>query len=136
MQILVRGWRSSGDAYEATVHLPQGFAYLMMKLHAFDDRKDDPTKDAGRHHALDLCTVVGLLTEEEYEQAKALGQQHANDEHVANARRIISTCFAHETQVGMLRLGEHPLHHARFRLADFMAVLAEIFSTADPERAG
>jgi hypothetical protein len=128
--VMVTGKRSTGEPDAGTVHVPQGFPYLMMKLHAFDDRKDKVDKDRGRHHALDLYTIVGIMTEREYERARELGAAHAANEHVRRACAIVRDQFAVRTAVGMLRLREHPLFRAEFRLDDFMNVLGEIFRGA------
>jgi hypothetical protein len=125
--VTVAGRRSTGEFHTGTVHVPQAFPYLMMKLHAFDDRKNRSQTDKERHHALDLYTIVGMMTEEEYERAKELGAAHAGDEHVQRARTIVRNHFASRTGVGVLRLREHTLFREDFRLDDFMSVLGEVF---------
>lgn len=67
--------------------MPDAFPYLMMKPFAFHDRRDDPQKDVGRHHALDLYTVVGMMTEGEYDRAVATGRELATDGRVTRAGR-------------------------------------------------
>jgi hypothetical protein len=126
--VTVTGKRSTGEPYAGTVHIPQAFPYLMMKLHAFDDRKDDADKDLGRHHALDLYTIMGMMTEKEYERAKELGAAHATDEHVRRAYAIVREHFASRTAVGVLRLREHRLFRDEFLLEEFMSAVAEIFA--------
>ena len=125
--VKVTGKCSTGETYAGTVQIPQAFPYLMMKLHAFDDRKDDADKDLGRHHALDLYTVVGMMTEGEYRRAQELGVAQATDEHVRRACAIVRDHFADRTAVGILRLREHALFRAEFLLEAFMSVLGEIF---------
>jgi hypothetical protein len=66
----LRGRRSTGDPYTATVFVPEAFPYLLMKLTAYADRKADANKDLGRHHALDAYTIVGMMTEPEYDRAR------------------------------------------------------------------
>jgi hypothetical protein len=130
------GNRSTGESHEAKVSIPQAFPYLMMKLHAFDDRKDDPDKDLGRHHALDLYTIIGMMTEQEYERAKELGAAHASDEHVGRARAIVWNHFEGKPfgpptgsrgAMGLLRIQEHQLFRREFLLQEFTSVLKEIF---------
>jgi hypothetical protein len=128
--VRVTGMRSTGEADAGTVHIPQAFPYLMMKLHAFDDRKGYPDKDLGRHHALDLYTIVGMMTEQEYERAKELGAVHAADTHVRRACAIVRDHFASTIGVGVLRLREHKLFREQFLLEEFMSVVAEIFAGA------
>ena len=98
-----------------------------MKLHAFDDRKTDTNKDQGRHHALDLYSIVGMMTEGEYERAKELGTVHAADARVKRSGAIVREHFANKTAIGALRLREHALFREAFVLDDFVGVLAEIF---------
>lgn len=98
-----------------------------MKLSAFSDRKDDPVRDLGRHHALDLYTLVGLLTEAEYERVKQLAVLHRASLYVARARRILADDFSENTAIGMLRLREHPLYRPEFRLSEMSTELREIF---------
>jgi hypothetical protein len=123
----VAGKRSTGEPQVGIAHIPQAFPYLMMKLHAFDDRKDDVDKDQGRHHALDLYTIVGMMTEGEYERAKELGAAHAADGRVRRACAIVQDHFAGRTAVGVLRLREHTLFREEFLLEEFSSVLGEIF---------
>jgi hypothetical protein len=130
IRITLAGRRSNGDRYEGTVLVPRAFPYLMMKLHAFDDRKNDVRKDVGRHHALDLYTIVGLMTEPEYEEALKSGDVHrdSGDPHVAKARQIVIDSFSELSAPGMIRLREHPLYRNDFELPAFMEVLREIFA--------
>lgn len=128
LAVPLSGRRSNGDPATATVYVPDAFPYLMMKLFAFADRRDDPRKDVGRHHALDTYTVVGMMTEDEYERAVAAGRTYASDDQVARARAIVTADFADATRPGVLRLREHPLCRVSFRLDTFTAVLGEVFA--------
>ena len=123
----VRGTRTTGEVHQGTVYVPQPFSYLLMKLHAFADRKDDADKDLGRHHALDVYTIVGLMSEGEYERAKILGSAHAAEAPAQRARDIVREHFGAPTATGMLRLREHQLFRADFRIDVFAEVLQEIF---------
>jgi hypothetical protein len=129
LAIPVAGTRSTGEPYAGSVFIPQAFPYLMMKLHAFKDRRVKGQPDKERQHALDLYTVVGMMTEPEYERAKQLGTLHTANEHVGQARSIVRDQFASRTAGGLLRLREHPLFRETFQLQEFMDVLAEIFPT-------
>ncbi|MGO8752544.1 MAG: hypothetical protein ACLQNE_41930 [Thermoguttaceae bacterium] len=91
--ITVSGNRSNGQFSELQIHLPQPFTYLMMKLFAFRDRKDDADKDLGRHHALDLYTIVAMQTEAEYQESLRLAGLYRQDRHVETARGIIRSVF-------------------------------------------
>ena len=125
--LTVSGQRSNGQPIEAQIHLPQPFTYLMMKLFAFRDRKDDMDKDLGRHHALDLYAIVAMQAESEYQESLRLGNLYGKDGHVETARGIIRSDFAEPTSIGVIRLREHPLFRPEFPIADFLAVLSEIF---------
>lgn len=127
VRIPVDGLASDGQRCRGTVYVPEGFPYLLMKLHAFSDRKADADKGLGRHHALDAYTIVGMMTEPEYDRARAFGVADRDDEHVKRARSIVNEDFSDETSLGVLRLREHPLFRADFRLGEFLAVLREIF---------
>jgi hypothetical protein len=124
----VRGPRADGGDYATEVFIPHAFTYLMMKLHAFDDRKGDERKDVGRHHAMDLYRVVAMMTEPEYQRTLELGREHAEDPRVERSRRIVSTDFNTLTSLGVLRLREHPLCREDLQIAEFISVLGEVFA--------
>ncbi len=125
--VKITGVRSTGERYVGTVQVPEAFPYLMMKLHAFADRKADANKDLGRHHALDAYTIVGMMTEAEYERAKRIGAEQSGNATVQRARAIVHEDFSMDTAWGILRMREHPLFKAEFQLDQFCQVLREIF---------
>ena len=125
--LTISGNRSNGEPAEAQIHVPQPFTYLMMKLFAFRDRKVDEDKNLGRHHALDLYTIVAMHVESEYQESLRLGNLYVGDGHVETAREIIRSDFAEPTSIGVIRLREHPLFRPEFPVPDFLAVLGEIF---------
>lgn len=126
--VQVTGVRSTGETYAGTVEVPEAFPYLMMKLHAFSDRKEDVDKDLGRHHALDAYTIVGMMTEPEYERARRIGAEQSGNPHVQRAQAIVGTDFSAATGMGILRLREHRLFRPDFQLEQFRQVLGELFS--------
>jgi hypothetical protein len=135
----VTGMRSTGEYYRGTAEVPGAFPYLMMKLHAFSDRKQDADKDLGRHHSLDVYTIVGLMTEPEYERAKSIGAERSADPHVERARAIVREDFSAETGTGILRLREHRLFKPDFQLVNSarycersFLTLRDEMSTPDP----
>jgi hypothetical protein len=69
--IEVSGTLSNGQAFATRVTIPHPFSYLLMKLTAYRDRRNDPDKDMGRHHALDVFRIVAMLTEPERDQVQA-----------------------------------------------------------------
>jgi len=125
--VTVNGMRSTGAPHACPVQIPQAFSYLMMKLHAFEDRREKEQQDKERQHALDLYAVIGMMTEMEYERAVELGTAYAGNEQVGRARSIVRNQFASRTAGGVLRLREHPLFRDDFLLEEFMSVLGEIF---------
>lgn len=129
IEVRVEGRTSDQASYCGTVFVPEAFPYLMMKLHAFGDRKEDANKNLGRHHALDVYTIVGMMTEGEYRRARSFGVTDREDAHVARARLIVSEDFGNSTALGVLRLREHPLARPDFRIKEFLEVLGEVFGT-------
>jgi hypothetical protein len=106
--------------------VPQPFTYLIMKLFAFGDRKEDANKDLGRHHALDLYHIVGMMTEAEYDEALRLGEVYQGNRQVQAARQIVSTDFRTVRSLGAIRLREHRLFRPDFAAEEFIEVLAEV----------
>lgn len=102
----------------------------MMKLLAFRDRKNDPDKEMGRHHALDLFRIVAMLTRDEYEGAKAMSERYADDPMVKEARQVIREELGTEESTGAIRLREHPLFRPGMDVALFLSELRELFSVA------
>jgi hypothetical protein len=127
LEVQLDGPKTNGELFRGTVYVPRAFPYLLMKLCAFRDRKSDFRKDVGRHHALDLYTITGIMTEVEYESAVELGRTHAESPHVQGARRTVAADFSTPTALGVIRLREHPLFRPDFRVDDFIAVLHEVF---------
>jgi hypothetical protein len=129
--VALAGRCSDGAQYQTQIFIPQAFTYLMMKLFAFDDRKDDQSKDEGRHHAMDVYRTVAMLTEEEYEETLQLSHSFQHDPRTLRAREIIASNFNSLTSLGMLRLREHQLFQADMPLEQFMSELNALFVAAD-----
>lgn len=127
--IEVSGVLSTGSAYTASVFVPEAFPYLLMKLSAFADRKEDENKDLGRHHALDAYAIVGMMTEAEYERARELAARCKRDEHYQRVCAVVAEDFASPTTLGLLRMQEHRLFRADFRVVEFVTTLGEIFGS-------
>lgn len=114
--IPVEGQLSSGQTHRTEVLIPQAFTYLLMKLCAFRDRIDDADKNLGRHHALDIYRIVGLLTADEDDDVRRLAAEFAAHPVLVNARQIAADHFISPDGVGRLRIREHPLHTADLEL--------------------
>ncbi len=99
-----------------------------MKLCAYRDRMDDTNKDLGRHHALDMYRIVGLLTETEDADVRALSKEFAEHPTVIVARQIASTQFISPDGIGRLRIREHPLYNTRLDLDRFSKELHHLLA--------
>ena len=124
------GTLASGKAHQTTVRVPQAFSYLLMKLHAFSDRKDDTNKDMGRHHALDVYRIVGLMTKDEDQLVTRLSTEFQSDPYVRSAAEIVARGFTAPEGIGRLRIREHLLHHTSFDLDTLGRELVRIFNGA------
>ena len=98
------GERTSGETFTGTIFLPPTYAFLMMKLFALNDQKDDETKRYGEKHALDLYTLVSLLTEAEYQATLALRDRYQGSPEAQRAAQIVAELFATTESIGSLRL--------------------------------
>lgn len=127
LPILLAGTLSSGDTWESEIFLPHPYTFLMMKLFAFRDRLDDPDKEFGRYHALDLYTILATTTEEEWEYALQLRDQHKNEPFTIKAGHLVSEYFSAPERLGMIRLRESPYYRPELQLGKFMSVLQELF---------
>jgi len=119
-EIELVGHLSSGETHQATVFVPQPFSYLLMKLFAFRDRKDDEDKNMGRHHALDVLRIVAMMTRQEYEETHRCFGSHAEEDPVREARRIVRECFADANAIGMIRIREHQLFRRDIDITTFL----------------
>ena len=94
LTIVLEGSLSSGEAWESEVFLPHPYTFLMMKLFAFRDRLDDPDKEFGRYHALDLYTILATTTEEEWASSLKLRDQYENDPPAKEAGNLVFEYFS------------------------------------------
>lgn len=129
LQLTISGILSSGEPAEEIAFVPQAFSYLMMKLFAFRDLKNKKEKDMGRHHALDLYHIIAMMTEAEYQKTLDLAKQYCRHDKFQEACQIVHEDFSSITDIGILRLREHPLFRDPFELTEMIDVLAEIFNT-------
>jgi len=127
LSISLAGTLSSGDTWESEIFLPHPYTFAMMKLFAFKDRLDDPDKEFGRYHALDLYTILATTTEEEWKYALQLCDQHKNDPFTIEAGHIVSEYFSALERLGMIRLRESPYYRPKLQIEKFMSVLQELF---------
>ena len=95
-----------GGGGPVTVYVPHPYTYLVLKLHAYRDRREDADTDFGRHHAFDLYRTLAMTTEPEWESAQALRDRFNDAEPVREARRIAHDLFGGEIAPGTLALQE------------------------------
>lgn len=124
--IEVSGTLSSGQAFTARVTIPHPFSYLLMKLTAYRDRRNDPDKDLGRHHALDVFRIVAMLTEPERDQVRANMRTFAADAQVRSCVEVVRSDFASSTAPGVLAMREHQLWQNDPQLTTFLETLLGI----------
>lgn len=127
VRILLEGKLNNGIIWQSEVLLPHPYTFLMMKLFAFKDRIDDNRKDYGRYHALDMYTVVAMMTESEWKQALTLRDLNCNDPYQREAGLIINHYFSDHDKAGIIRLRENPYFRPEFQLKEFISVLQELF---------
>jgi hypothetical protein len=120
-----------GSATEpATVHLPNPFTYLILKLHALADQVNNPDKDNGRSHAFDIYTTIALATEAEWSEMIRLRERYAAAKPLVRANEIRAELFGEPTSLGMVRLREYTqtagIHLAPDRFDDLSSDLQSI----------
>ncbi|PKN67820.1 MAG: hypothetical protein CVU57_00995 [Deltaproteobacteria bacterium HGW-Deltaproteobacteria-15] len=127
LPITLDGKLSSGEPWEAEVFLPHPFTFLMMKLFAFKDRLDDPDKEFGRYHALDLYSILATTTEEEWRHALGIRAGLENEPYVLEAGRLVLQYFSTLDGIGIVRLRESRYYQPALQLDEFMSALKELF---------
>lgn len=126
--IEVSGNLSTGQAFTAPVTIPHSFSYLLMKLTAYRDRRNDADKDMGRHHALDVFRIVAMLTEPEYVQVQAYLRQFVADAQVRSCVDLVRSDFGSSTAPGVLAMREHALWQNDQQLEVFLEAIAAVAS--------
>ena len=124
--IPIQGQLSTGETHSTEVLIPQAFTYLLMKLCAYRDRLEDPDKNLGQHHALDIYRIVGLLTQDEDADVRSLSAEFAQHSVVIDAREIAATHFISPDGIGRLRIREHPLYSPALDLDRLARELAKL----------
>ena len=109
------------------VFLPHPFSFIMMKLFALRDRQDDPEKDYGRHHALDIYTVVAMMTRREWEESLQLAEKYKHSIKAQEAAGIVRKMFKDELSAGVIRLRESKYYKDCFQLVEFLRALKDLF---------
>lgn len=126
LMIEIVGRLSNGQAFSARVRIPHPFSYLLMKLTAYRDRRNDADKDLGRHHALDVFRIVAMLTEEELDQIRQYVLRFADNSQVRSCAELVRSDFAHPSAAGVLAMREHPLWQDDSQLDVFIETINEL----------
>ncbi len=128
MPIEIEGLRTTGEEYKDKVYLPQAYAYLMMKLFAFRDwEKTKQKSDYASKHALDLYSIVAMMTEIELAKAEESSQKYRDMTMAQEAALIVNEYFSQKTGMGIIRLREHPSFPQNEDTAGFISVLTDLF---------
>jgi len=123
----VTGFRSNEDQYTGQISLPSAYALLMMKLYALRDQWEKPDKGFGRKHAIDLYTLIALMTESEYHTSQELSRRYQTTAEGKEAGQIARALFKDESAMGVLRMKEHGTLPTDADIATFLSVLKELF---------
>lgn len=125
-----------GPSGPATVHIPHPFTYLVLKLHAYRDRREDPSVQFGEYHALDLYNILAMCTESEWSSAQDINARYVETEPSREAKRIVATLFSGESSPGVLAIRHQGrrvgLDVESNELRDFLRVLHELFPPSTP----
>lgn len=128
LRLTIQGKTSEGSNYQGDIYLPHPLTFVMMKLFAFRDRLNDPSKDNGSYHALDLYSVMAMTSEQEWEQALIMRKTHQSQQLMFEASQIVVQYFSSSERLGMLRLRESPYYRPGFQLDEFSQAMRELFS--------
>lgn len=118
---------TDANSQNQTIFLPHPFTYLLMKLFAFRDQEGDATKDHGSHHALDLYSIIAMMTESDWEQAKELAAHNSSSVIGQEASRIVNVHFDSLTSRGMLVMRSNPYCTDDLQLNEFIELLKQLF---------
>jgi hypothetical protein len=89
------------------IYLPHPFSYLVMKLFALKDRLEDEAKDFGAYHAFDIYRIIGMMTEQEWNEALDLKARFRDQPKIKEAAKIAGELFANVESIGVLRVRQH-----------------------------
>lgn len=125
--IEIEGKLSNGKKEKTAIYLPHAFTFLMMKLFALRDRMNDPEKDFGRHHALDLYMIVAMMTKDNWNECLAMHTCHQEEAKVVEADDLVAELFGNENKFGVIRLKENKYYRSDFQMGDFLSALKDLF---------
>ena len=116
------------------LYIPAAFNFLVLKLHAFEDRKEDAESDLGRHHAYDIFATVVRMAEKDWQNAKEHFAAHKDRPYMKRAAAIREKNFNNPTALGLLRLRENESYRSNREVYDrhlqpFIQDLTTLFSS-------
>lgn len=116
------------------LYLPSSFNFLILKLHAFEDRKnrEDTKSSFGRHHAFDIFATVARMNEKDWQAAEEHLAAHRGQAYMAKTISIRKANFSGKTGIGLLRLQESQSYQAdratyAAHLEPFLKDLTDLF---------
>ena len=128
MLVEIEGIRTTGEQHKSSIFLPQSYAYLMMKIFAFRDweiKRKNPS--IASKHALDLYSIVALMTEKEFAAAEVSSRKYRQMPAAEEAAGIVEGFFSGSSAPGTIRLREHQMYSDDTDLSQFISVLTDLF---------
>ena len=89
------------------VGVPHPFSFLLLKLFAYRDRRNDEKKEFGRYHAFDLYRIVAMMTEEDFAESEDFRDRYIDDPIVVEVRTIVGELFLDTDSEGAIAILEH-----------------------------
>jgi len=120
------------DEQSKSVFLPHPFTYALMKLFAFRDQVELQQKGHGSHHALDLYSIIAMMTEAEWEQSKEMAIRNSDSPIGIEAARIASEMFDSTTSRGLLVMRANPYCSDQLQIPEFIDLVRDLL---DPNSA-
>ncbi len=125
-QISLASNLARGKQHSAMVNIPSPFSYLMMKVTALGDQRDNADKDQGRHHALDVYRIVAMLSVNHFEQTKQQFHNYSDSKYVTRVKQLSRECFGEPGATGILRMKEHAFWDNNMMVDSFIDILHEL----------
>jgi hypothetical protein len=127
LALKIQGNLTDKTPWESEVYIPHPFSYLMMKLFAFSDRVQDPDKEYGRYHALDLYTITATMTEIEWKEALKFREDLKDDPFIIKAAELVETSFSDMDKMGLIRLRENRYFRPQLQITEFISAMKDLF---------
>ena len=129
--VALAGLRTTGEKFRGQIYLPQAYPYLLMKLFAFRDWETNEEKVKRKlgnasKHALDVYSIVAMMTEEELAAAEQASRTYQQRPEAQEAAAIVQEFFARTIDLGNLRLREHQDFPQNTNLTEFISVLKDL----------